>query len=86
MESTIANEGRLPKRSEIPFEYQWRLEDLFASDDEWEAEYRSVEELLPQIAAFRGQLGTSAENLLAALAPAGSHRRATGAECMLMLA
>lgn len=61
------SKGRLPTRSEISSKHKWRLEDLFVSDSEWEIAFAEVREALSQISAFRGQLGKSSEQLLAAL-------------------
>jgi len=38
----------LPARAEIPEEYTWRLEDIFASDEEWEKEFKEIQKLLPK--------------------------------------
>jgi hypothetical protein len=31
--------GDLPERSMVPEEHRWRLEDIFASEAEWEAAF-----------------------------------------------
>ncbi|SFL54262.1 oligoendopeptidase F [Salibacterium qingdaonense] len=53
----------LPKREEVPKEWTWDLEDIFASDDEWEQEFEAVKTYIPAMEAFKGTLGESAENL-----------------------
>ncbi len=53
----------LKKRSEVPVELTWRLEDIFATDEDWEAEYKKLEEDLPEIETFQGKLATSADTL-----------------------
>lgn len=53
----------LKKRSEVPVELTWRLEDIFATDEDWEAEYKKLEEDLPEIETFQGELATSADKL-----------------------
>ncbi|ALC91847.1 oligopeptidase PepB [Bacillus sp. FJAT-18017] len=58
---------KLPARSEVAIEETWRLEDIFASDDEWEKEFQDVKGLIPGVAAHRGKLGESAESLYTAL-------------------
>lgn len=55
------------KRSDVPKEYTWAMEDLYASDAEWQKDLEKVRSLLPQIETFRGQLGKSADSLLAFL-------------------
>lgn len=57
----------LPARSEIPVEDTWRLEDIFASDDDWEKEFQEVKGLIPEIKQFEGKLGESANTLFDAL-------------------
>ncbi|MED3623126.1 oligoendopeptidase F [Bacillus thermocopriae] len=57
----------LPLRSEIPVEYTWRLEDIFASDEEWEKEFHEVKSKITGIKEFEGRLGESAETLYNAL-------------------
>lgn len=66
----MANEAavkKLPSRSEIAVEDTWRLEDIFASDDEWEKEFNEVKNLLPGVAEFQGKLSENADSLYDAL-------------------
>lgn len=58
---------KLPARSEIKTEYTWRLEDIFATDDDWEKEFAAVREMIPGISNFRGRLGESADIFYEAL-------------------
>lgn len=53
----------LKKRDEVPVELTWRLEDIFATDDEWEAEFKKLEEDLPEIGTYQGKLAESADTL-----------------------
>ncbi|TFJ93613.1 oligoendopeptidase F [Lentibacillus salicampi] len=53
----------LPKRSEIPEEHKWKLEDIFATDDDWEKELESLKQDLPSIEKFQGKIAESAQNL-----------------------
>ena len=57
-------ENRLPKRSEVPEQSTWNLADIFESDEAWTAENEALKEESAGIAAFRGKLGGSAEDLL----------------------
>lgn len=57
----------LPARSEISIEETWQLEDIFATDQEWEKEFQAVNSLIPGIKEFQGKLGESAETLYQAL-------------------
>jgi len=49
----------LPKRSEVPAEYQWKLEDLFPTQDAWQKEYDEVKKLLTRTADFHGKLNNA---------------------------
>lgn len=57
----------LPARSDIPVEETWRLEDIFASDNEWEKEFQEVKNQIPGIKQYEGKLGESSEALFNAL-------------------
>ncbi|WP_340026809.1 oligoendopeptidase F [Paenibacillus sp. FSL K6-1096] len=50
---------QLPKRSEVPAENRWKLEDMFASEEQWDAEYKEVKELIASAAAFQGKLDSA---------------------------
>lgn len=56
---------KLRKRSEIPEEYKWKLEDMYATDELWEEEADKLEKLGEEIAQFKGKLSDSADSLLA---------------------
>ncbi|MGZ4134602.1 MAG: oligoendopeptidase F [Tumebacillaceae bacterium] len=55
------------KRSEVQPETTWNLEAMYESNDAWEQDFKKVEELYPQVVAYAGRLGESADTLLAAL-------------------
>ncbi|MGM9923955.1 MAG: oligoendopeptidase F [Bacillus sp. (in: firmicutes)] len=57
----------LPARSEIKVEDTWRLEDIFATDADWEREFTEVKEELSKAGAYQGTLGESAGRLYEAL-------------------
>ncbi|WP_246938597.1 oligoendopeptidase F [Bacillus pinisoli] len=57
----------LPARSEIPHQDTWRLEDIFTTDEQWEAEFNAVKAMIPKVSEFEGKLGDSADTLLALL-------------------
>jgi oligoendopeptidase F len=65
MEQTEAK--KLPQRDEIDTKYKWKLEDMFASDEEWEKEFSKVKGEVPKLESFRGKLGESADQLLQCL-------------------
>lgn len=53
----------LRKREDIPEEYKWKLEDMFASDEQWEQETRELLSSVQDVEKYKGKLGESAENL-----------------------
>ncbi|NGQ97312.1 oligoendopeptidase F [Brevibacillus sp. SYP-B805] len=57
----------LPKRSEIPAEFKWRLEDIYPSDEAWEEDVKKVKEMIEQIKSKQGTLAQSGKHLLDAL-------------------
>lgn len=52
------------KRSDVPKEYTWAVEDLYASDDEWRQDLEKIKGTIPRIETYQGKLGESADNLL----------------------
>lgn len=63
-ESTVK---KLPARDEVSAENTWRLEDIFAVDEQWEKEFNEVKGLIPSVQEYQGKLGESAEQLYSAL-------------------
>ena len=61
------NVKTLPSRSEVSEELTWRLEDIFQTDEEWEKEYSSIQETIPEGEQFKGRLDESADMLYEAL-------------------
>ncbi|WP_042203383.1 oligoendopeptidase F [Paenibacillus camerounensis] len=51
----------LLKRSEVPAENRWKLEDMFASQDQWDKEYNEVKALIKKASAFQGKLDSANE-------------------------
>ena len=58
---------KIPTRDEVPVEKTWRLEDIFATDAAWDAEYENVEALSEKASNYQGTLQDGAEAMLAAL-------------------
>ena len=54
-------------RSEIPTEYKWKLEDMYAGDDLWKREYDELADRRGDAGGYRGRLTESAETLLECL-------------------
>ncbi len=55
---------KIPQRSEIPVEYRWATEDLYASDALWEQDLQVLARFETEVLSFRGRLGSSAQVLL----------------------
>ena len=60
-------ENKIRQRHEIPVEDKWAVEDLFATDEAWEAELATLSEDKAYLAGFAGTLGESAQKLYAYL-------------------
>ena len=58
------SEERIPKRSEVAKENTWALEDIFPTDEAWEAALEDFKKYPEKIAAYKGRLGESADTLL----------------------
>ena len=54
---------RIRKRSEIPVEDTWAIEDLYVNDAAWEQELTALAEKSKELAAFDGHLADSGESL-----------------------
>ena len=52
------------KRNEIPEQYKWKIEDLYADNDAWEADFTKLQQGMEDIKKYEGTLAKSAENLL----------------------
>jgi oligoendopeptidase F len=63
---TKTMEKRL-SRSEVPVDMTWNLDDLFLSDQEWEAELKEIEEDVKKFGGFKGSLHTEPKALLECL-------------------
>lgn len=56
---------KIPARADVAAADQWAITDLFATDDDWRAAFTAAKDFVPQVQAYRGRLGESAETLLA---------------------
>ncbi|MBY0008999.1 oligoendopeptidase F [Paenibacillus typhae] len=52
---------QLLKRSEVPAENRWKLEDMFASQEQWDKEYNEAKALIKKASAFQGKLDSADE-------------------------
>lgn len=55
---------RIPERADIPAESRWSIEDIYANDELWEADYAKAMSYAEKIAGFKGKLCKSANELL----------------------
>ena len=44
-------------RENVPVELTWDLTTIFETDEAWEAEFKAIEQLLPQIEQYKGKIG-----------------------------
>lgn len=51
-------------RSDVPKEYTWAVEDLYAGDDEWKQDLDKIKGYIPKLESYHGTLGENADNLL----------------------
>ncbi len=64
MQTQPTGKGKLPRRDEIDPQYIWNIEDIYASDAEWEEDHNVVDRMIGEIAAFEGTLSASGSQLL----------------------
>ncbi|WP_025699427.1 oligoendopeptidase F [Paenibacillus forsythiae] len=50
---------QLLKRNEVPAENRWKLEDMFASQQEWDKTYDEAKKLIEEASKFQGKLNTA---------------------------
>jgi len=58
---------KIPQRSEINNADKWAIEDLYATDEAWEADLKLLEQAGDSLCQYAGKLGESADALLAYL-------------------
>ena len=57
----------LTRRTEIPIEYTWNLESIFASNNEWEQQFQTLQQRIPELETLKGTLAHSGDALLRVL-------------------
>lgn len=57
------SEERIPKRNEVPEQFKWALEDIYATDEKWAEDLQKLKVMPERIAAFKGRLSESADTL-----------------------
>lgn len=56
-----------PDRNSIDPAYKWKLEDIYATDEQWEQDFMQIRELADQIEKFQSKVANSAATLLEVL-------------------
>ncbi|MBK3494901.1 oligoendopeptidase F [Viridibacillus sp. YIM B01967] len=64
---TTKSEHKVLTRQEVPVEFTWRLEDIFPTDEAWEAEFKEISALGEEAAGYKGTVQNGADALLAVL-------------------
>lgn len=54
---------KLKTRDEVDAKDKWAIEDLYKTDEEWKADYEKLKVRIPELPAYQGRLGESAEVL-----------------------
>ncbi|HYU74815.1 MAG TPA: oligoendopeptidase F, partial [Ktedonobacteraceae bacterium] len=57
----------LKNRTDIPTEFTWNLQSIFASNEDWERTFKSLQQRLPELESLQGTLAQSGEALLTVL-------------------
>ena len=55
---------KIPTREEVEVKNTWALEDLYATDEDWEEDVKRAEEFGKKLSGFQGKLGESGKQLL----------------------
>ena len=64
---TTETTNKVLTRGEVPAELTWRLEDIFATNEEWNKEFDEVSKLAEEAGQFKGTLNQGPQALLQAL-------------------
>lgn len=56
--------AEIPTRNKIEEKYKWNLKDIYSSDEDWEKDFKWVEDNIGKYQSFEGKLSLSKENLL----------------------
>ena len=58
------SEERIPKREDVDPKYTWALEDIYASDELWQADLEKLKDVADEVKKYKGKLSENGENLL----------------------
>lgn len=59
----MADTNKVPTRAQIDDKDKWMIEDLYATDEAWEADFQKVQELAEEAAGYQGTMKDSADQL-----------------------
>ncbi len=59
--------GELPTRADVPENLTWNLTDIYKTPQQWEEDFKWVENSISKFKEFEGKLGNSAKELLTCL-------------------
>ncbi|MBP2663254.1 MAG: pepF1 [Firmicutes bacterium] len=57
----------LPARDQIQSEYKWQIEDIYGSEDLWQADFEKIKKDLPKLAEYKETLSQTASRLATCL-------------------
>jgi oligoendopeptidase F len=63
----MADNNVLPKRSEIDAKYKWKLEDIYASDAQWEQDFEKIRRMAGEITKYKGTFAGDINKLVQCL-------------------
>lgn len=63
----MSEKNIIKERKDIPKEYKWNLEKMYASDEDWNTDLNSIKDIAEKIVKYAGKIGESSENLLSVL-------------------
>ena len=63
----MAEVKKLKTRDEIDKQFKWNIEDMYASQEDWEKDFAEAETMSEEFTSFSGRAGESSETLLGAL-------------------
>lgn len=62
--NTVLADEPVITRENAPESAKWRLTDIYASSDAWNADLKVADKMLKELASMKGTLGSASENLL----------------------
>ncbi len=54
----------IPQRADIEDKYKWKLEDIYPTEEAWEADFTFLDENIERLAQYKGKLAESSDNIL----------------------